>query len=87
MVIEKRLEEVTQELRKSEAKNTALHADLQSANNSFDTAHNECVALKVKLQELEHSLIGSDQSAREKEEKLRVNFFLSKLKYLLLLDI
>lgn len=73
MVVEKRLEEVTQELRKAEGKNTSLHNDLQSANSSLDAAHNECVALKVKLQELEQSLMGSDQAAREKEEKLKVS--------------
>ena len=72
-MIEKRLEEMTQELRKSDSKNTGLHHDLQSANNSLDTAHNECVALKAKLKELEQSLIGSDQFAREKEEKLKVS--------------
>ena len=73
IVVEKRLDEVTQELRKSEGKNAALQTDLQSANSSLDVAHKECVTLKVKLQELERSLIGHDQAAKEKDEKLKVS--------------
>ena len=80
VVVEKRLDEVTQELRKSEGKTAALQTDLQSANSALDTAHKETVALQVKLQELERSLIGHDQAARDKDEKLKVRHTRNKLR-------
>ena len=71
-VMEKRMEEVGGELRKSEAKSSALSKDLQSKEQAVETAQKECAYLKTQLQELERALRDSDQSSRQMEEKLKV---------------
>ena len=66
------MDEVSQELRRSEAKNVSLSNDLKKAEQAVDAAHKECVSLKTKLQELEKSLVDSDKSTQQMEEKLKV---------------
>jgi len=66
------MEEVGGELRKSEAKSSALSKDLQSKEQAVETAQKECAYLKTQLQELERALRDSDQSSRQMEEKLKV---------------
>lgn len=73
--MEKRIDEVSQELRKSEAKNVALSKDLQSKEQAVETAQKECAYLKQQLQALEKSLKDSDMSTRQMEEKLKVRYF------------
>ena len=65
------MDEISQELRKSEAKNTTLTGDLQKAETAVNTTHKEVVALKAKLQELEKSLKDSDQYTRKMEDQLK----------------
>ncbi|KAL4237573.1 Ribosome binding protein 1 [Mactra antiquata] len=67
-VMGKRVDEMTQELRKSEAKNASLYKDLQTKEQAVDTAQKECVYLKTQLKELEKSLTDN----RDMEEKLKV---------------
>lgn len=70
--MEKRIEEVGQELRKSEAKCTTLTKDLQTKEQAVETVQTECSYLKTKLKELKIALEESGQSTREMEEKLKV---------------
>ena len=74
--MEKRVEEIGQELRKSEAKIGTLNKDLQTKEQAVETAQKECKYLKTKLQELERSLTESDQSTRDMEERLKVLHFI-----------
>ncbi|CAL1536943.1 unnamed protein product [Lymnaea stagnalis] len=69
-VINKRVEDVSLELRKAEAKNTSLASDLQKANAALSTAQGECSNLKTKLQELENHLKKADAS-KETETRLQ----------------
>lgn len=71
-VLEKRIAEMSEELRKSESKNASLAKDLQSKEQAVDTAQKECAYLKDKLEELGRSLVESDQSTRQIQEKLKV---------------
>ncbi|CAG5127379.1 unnamed protein product, partial [Candidula unifasciata] len=58
----KQIEEVNQELRKAEAKNTSLSSDLQKATGALSAAQEEVRTLKAKLQELEVHLTRTDTS-------------------------
>jgi len=72
-VLEKRVEELSQELRKAEAKNSSLNKDLTTRSQAVDGARAECASLRSKLQELERALTESDQSSRQMEERLKVH--------------
>ncbi|XP_061167062.1 ribosome-binding protein 1-like isoform X6 [Saccostrea echinata] len=60
----KRLEEVNQQLRKSENEKKTLADRLK-------TAEKDCAGVKARLQELEKALNGNDASSKELEEKLK----------------
>ncbi|WAR20470.1 LAMB4-like protein [Mya arenaria] len=70
-VLEKRLDELSQELRKGEAQNTTLTKNLQTKEQAVDMAQKECASLRTKLQELEAALTASDMSSREIVERLK----------------
>ena len=61
----KRVDEVNQQLRKSEAEKNNLSKNLQAAEK-------ECSAVKSRLQELDKALSGNDSVSKELEEKLKV---------------
>ena len=60
----KRVDEVNQQLRKSEAEKNNLSKNLQAAEK-------ECSAVKSRLQELDKALSGNDSVSKELEEKLK----------------
>ncbi|KAK7103677.1 hypothetical protein V1264_018535 [Littorina saxatilis] len=75
----KKFDEVKAELKKSEAKNASLSADLKKATGAAEA---ECAALKTKLQELEKHLSASDankemgaklQETERKKQELESN--------------
>ncbi|XP_052272910.1 ribosome-binding protein 1-like isoform X7 [Dreissena polymorpha] len=70
-VLEKRIDELSQELRSLESKNKSLEGERVSREQAVDMAQKECVNLKIKLQELERALTESDNSTREREERLK----------------
>ncbi|WAR20414.1 KTN1-like protein [Mya arenaria] len=70
-VLEKRLDELSQELRKGEAQNATLTKNLQTKEQAVDMAQKECASLRTKLQELETALTASDMSSREIVERLK----------------
>jgi septal ring factor EnvC (AmiA/AmiB activator) len=72
-VMEKRVDEMGQELRKLEARNSAISKDLHNKEQAVTQAQKECEYLKTKLHELERALTESDQSTRQMEEKLKVS--------------
>ncbi|XP_035824473.1 ribosome-binding protein 1 isoform X4 [Aplysia californica] len=69
-MINKRVEEVAIQLRKSESRNDSLSSDLQNATSALSTAEAEVSTLKGKLQELETHLSRADAS-KEVESKLQ----------------
>lgn len=71
-MLSKKLEEVSGQLRKEEAKNSSLVADLRKATSAVDSAESEVSALKAKLQELEKHLSGADVK-KEMGAKLQVS--------------
>lgn len=73
------MDEISEELRKAEAKNAALNKDVKVKDKAVETAQNECKYLKAKLQELESALTESDQSTRQMEAKLKV--FVKVIRY------
>lgn len=66
------MDEIGQELRKSEAKYATMNRDLKGKDQAVDTAQKECQYLKTKLHELERALTDSDHSTKQMEEKLKV---------------
>lgn len=70
-VIQKRVDEISEQLRKAEAKNASLNKDVHTKDKAVEVAQNECKYLKSKLQELESALTESDQSTRQMEAKLK----------------
>lgn len=70
-VLNKKLEEMNGDLRKSESRNNALNTDLKKATGALSSAEAECTALKTKLQELEKHLSASDAN-KEMGAKLQV---------------
>ena len=62
----KRLDEVNQQLRKTEADKTSLTGKLKAAEK-------DCSTVKARLQELEKTLSAND--TKEMEEKLKVSEF------------
>ncbi|XP_055879082.1 ribosome-binding protein 1-like isoform X3 [Biomphalaria glabrata] len=69
-VINKKVDEIASELKKSEAKNSSLSSDLQKANSALSVAEVECSSLKTKLEELELHLRKAEAS-KEVESKLQ----------------
>ena len=70
----KKLEEVNGELRKSEARNSQLTTDLKKATGAVSSAESECTTLKAKLQELEKHLSVVDAN-KEVAAKLQVRHY------------
>ncbi|KAL3872863.1 hypothetical protein ACJMK2_036049 [Sinanodonta woodiana] len=70
-VLDKRVEEVTSELRKSEAHKTSLEKELHAAKKALDTAHNDVGSLKTQLHALQKSISDSDSSFKEMEHRLQ----------------
>lgn len=74
----RRMEEVSQELRRAEARNDTLvndkkkaNGELTKANDALNNAQQEVSTLKSKLQELEKHLSATDNQ-KELETKLQV---------------
>lgn len=76
-VINKRVDEISLELKRTEAKNSSLTSDLQKANSALAAAQGECSVLKTKLQELEAHLTKADAN-KEVETRLQVRSFCMK---------
>ena len=73
-VIDKRVEEIAVQLKKSESRNDSLSSDLQNATSGLKAAEAEVSTLKGKLQELEQNLKQADAS-REASSKQQVQDF------------
>ena len=65
----KKVEDVTIQLKESEAKNNSLVSDLQKATSALASTTTEVSTLKIKLEELEVNLSRADAS---KEAELQV---------------
>lgn len=65
VVLSKKLEEVSQQLRKTEGQKDTLSTEMQKAQT-------ECHALKTQLKELEKTLSGANENSKGLQAKLEV---------------
>ncbi|XP_074662499.1 uncharacterized protein LOC141915024 isoform X10 [Tubulanus polymorphus] len=71
-VLTRKLNEVSEELRKSEARVGALKKDYDRANTSKDMAETEFANLKNKFQQLEHSSTDKSGQVKSMENQIKI---------------